>query len=565
MSLTNAMFVGFTGIQSNTVSVSTVGDNLANVNTTAFKSQRTLFETLLYQTVSEGEPPSDTSGGTLPYQIGTGSGVASTQRNFAQGGFDSTGITSDLAINGDGFFVLEDASGTQQFTRDGSFRLDANQQLVSAAGSLVQAFQVNEVGEIQAGTVSELIIPVGSVGEAVETENVVMDGRLDPNTNIAATGAVAESQPLITSTGAAATATTPLTSLVNADGVPLFADGDSLLINGTKGGVSTPVTTFIVGSTGSTLGDLAQHLEAVLGIHTDPATGGTPGVTISDGPEPPAGTLIVSSNAGEINAVELDSASIVNQTGSITGPIAFSTTTPAIGEGITTTFGVFDSIGNLVEVRLRVALESKSDTGTTWRFFAESVGDTDLSPVLGTGTITFDPNGQFVAATGTDISIDRSGVGSVTPLTFSLDLSQLTGLASANGSSRLIMDQQDGAPTGILQDYRIEEDGTVVGLFSNQQERTLGQIALATFVNKEGLIAQSENTYVPGPNSGDAIIDAPQTGMAGTVISGALEQSNVEIAREFINLISASTGISSASRVVRVADDMLQELLLLAR
>ena len=80
MSLTGAMFTGFTGIYSNGVSVDVVGDNLANLNTTSFKSQRTLFETLLYRTVDGGEGPSATSGGTLPFQIGTGTQVSSIQR-----------------------------------------------------------------------------------------------------------------------------------------------------------------------------------------------------------------------------------------------------------------------------------------------------------------------------------------------------------------------------------------------------------------------------------------------------------------------------------------------------
>ncbi len=99
MSLTGAMLTGFTGIKSNGVSVDVVGDNLANVNTTAFKSQRTLFETLLYRTVREGEGPSATSGGTLPEQIGTGSQVASIQRDFRQGGVEGTGFPGDLAID----------------------------------------------------------------------------------------------------------------------------------------------------------------------------------------------------------------------------------------------------------------------------------------------------------------------------------------------------------------------------------------------------------------------------------------------------------------------------------
>jgi len=97
MSLTSAMQVGFTGIQSNSVSVDTVGDNLANANTTAFKGQRTLFETLMYTNLREGTPPGAVLGGTLPEQVGSGSTVAAVQRNFLQGSVGSTGFASDLA------------------------------------------------------------------------------------------------------------------------------------------------------------------------------------------------------------------------------------------------------------------------------------------------------------------------------------------------------------------------------------------------------------------------------------------------------------------------------------
>lgn len=565
MSLSSAMIVGYTGIQSNSVGVDTVGDNLANLNTTAFKSQRTTFETLLYRTISEGEGPSGTSGGTLPRQIGSGSTVASIQRNFAQGSVDTTGVPSDVAVNGQGFFILDGPNGQQLFTRDGAFRLDEAQTLVSAGGAAVRAFQADADGNIQTGALSDLVIPIGSVSDAVATTQVEMDGRLDPNTGIASQAAVLTTQPLTTASGTAATAGTALTDLVDANGLSLFAVGDQLSINAAKGGIAAGPSTFVVGTTGSSLGDLAGHLEAVLGINADPATGGMPGVTVSDGTIFPAGSLVVTSNLGQINAVELSGASIVNTTGAITVPFSFTTSTPALGDGVTTTFGVFDSLGNLNEVRLRLALESKSDSGTTWRFYAESTADTDLSPVLGTGTLAFDPTGRLLGATGTDLAIDRAGVGSQTPLRFALDFSQLRGLATSDGASQLIMDSQNGAPAGVMQAFRIEEDGTVIGLFSNQQEVVLGQLALATFVNNEGLLARSENAFVPGPNSGQPSVVAPLTGIAGSIISGGLEQSNVEIAREFINLISASTGISSASRVVRTADELLQELLLLAR
>jgi flagellar hook protein FlgE len=561
------MLVGFTGINANTTAVDTVGNNLANLNTTAFKGQRTLFETLLYRTVDEGEAPTPTTGGTLPYQIGYGVGVAALQRNFVQGGLESTGFPADLAIEGAGLFILEQPGGEQVYTRDGAFRLDSTNTLVSANGATVQVFAADEAGNIDTGALSDLVIPLGTASQARATTEVTMEGRLDGGTEAASAGAVVESQPLVTSTGAEAADTTALTDLVDEFGAPLFADGDELTINATKGGVSIEEATFLVGATGQTLGDLATHLETVLGINTDPVTGGSPGVTVSAGPEPPAGTLVISSNLGEINAIELDGGSITNRTGAITSPFTFTTTTPAVGGGMgtTTSFNVFDSLGNPVDVRLRLAMESRSQTGTTWRFYAESIGDSDLSPILGTGTLTFDVNGQFVAATGTELSIDRADTGAASPLTFGLDFSSLTGLASADGSSEVSMADQDGAPVGIMTGYEIDPDGTVTGSFSNQQEQVLGQIALATFVNYEGLIARSESTFVPGPDSGDPTVITPQTGTAGVIRSGMLEQSNVEIAREFINLITASTGVSAASRVVRASDELLQELLLLAR
>lgn len=566
MSLTSAMITGFTGIQSNSIGVDTVGDNLANVNTTAFKSQRTTFETLLYRTISEGEAPSSTGGGVLPRQIGSGSTVAAIQRNFTQGGMEATGFQSDLFVDGDGFFVLQQENGQQLFTRDGSFHIDSNQQLVTSNGIAVQVFPADSDGNINTGSLTNLTIPLGSSAQAVSTTEVSMLGRLDPNTNIAGAGSVLSSQTLIIAGGSTATASTRLTDLVDANDVPLFADGDVLSIGGSRGGITIPEATFIVGDTGTTLQDLTAFMEQSLGINTDAALGTTAGITISDGSgDITEGRIIISSNDGEINSVQLDSASIINTTGAITAPFSFTLNENATGEGVTTSFGVFDSLGNLVEVRLRMVLESKSETGSVWRFFAESVEDSDLSPVLGTGIITFDPNGQYVTSEGNNISIDRAGAGSVTPISFSIDFSDMTGLTSSDGFSELKLSSQNGAPTGVMQGYRIDDDGMVVGLFSNQQEENLGQIALATFINNEGLVASSENTFLVGPDAGGPAIVAPLEGRAGFIISGALEQSNVDIAREFINLITFSTGVSSASRVVRAADDLLQELLLLAR
>ena len=566
MSLTSAMLVGFTGINANSVSVDTIGNNLANVNTTSFKSQRTNFETLFYETLSEGTAPNGQSGGTLPRQVGYGVGVASLQRDFGQGSFESTGRRSDLAINGNGFFVLAEVDAEQVFTRDGNFSLDAEQTLVAVSGRPVQVFAADSSGNISTdGDLSGLIIPLGSASQATATAQVVMDGRLDSATSVAAAGSVVISQPLTTAGGTPATASTVLTDLVDVNGLPLFTTDDTLTIQGTKGDITMTPSTFIVGTDGRTVGDLAQHLETALGIDPADQSGLNAGVTIADGTDFPAGTFVLRSNAGLINAVSLDAGSIVNADGVVTSPFSFSTAAEAVGGGVTTSFSVFDSLGNQVDVRVRLALESKTSTGSTWRFFAESVGDSDLSPLVGNGTITFDADGQFVGATGTNLTIDRAGTGAASPLSFTLDFSDLTGLASPDGSSVLLMAEQDGAPAGIMTDYAVDDQGVITAVFSNQKTQVLGQIALATFANVEGLVAMGGNAYSAGPGSGEVVIVAPRTGGSGAIASGQLEQSNVEIAREFINMITASTGVSVAGRVVRVADDLLQELLLIAR
>jgi flagellar hook protein FlgE len=561
MGLTSAMLVGFTGIKSNQYTIDTVGDNVANVNTTAFKNQRALFETVHYTTIADGTAPDGaTQGGTNPRQTGLGSRLAALDRNFEPGSIEGTGSKSDVAIDGDGFLIVEMPDNTQLYTRDGSFRLDAENKLVASNGYVVQGFAADSNGEIVTGALSELTIPLGTESAAVATTLAEFDGNLDAGASLSTRSAESRTAPLLAS-GGAASASTALTSLVDDDGVALFADADVIqLRNIQKGGIDLADGTFVVGTDGSTLGDFATFLQNQMAI--DPslttADGQTPGVTVDD-----TGALVVISNAGEPNAISIDASDIRNETSGRL-PFAFSTT-PATGEGVSTAMVVYDSLGNPVEVRLRASMESRSESGTVWRFFVESTNDTDPSPLLGTGTLTFDQDGQLVASTGTDVTVDQTDAGSATPLSFSLDVSNVTGLNFGNNASSLVLATQDGSPGGTLIDYEINQQGILVGTFSNGRTQQYGQLAVATFRNNAGLTAINDNNYAVGVNSGDARVSAPQVQGAGAIASNSLELSNVDLSREFVNLITASTGFSAASRVVRSADDMLQELLLLAR
>jgi flagellar hook protein FlgE len=562
MGLTSAMLVGYTGIKSNQYTIDTVGDNVANVNTTAFKNQRALFETVYYRTLDPGSAANaaTATGGTNPRQIGYGSQLSALQRSFEQGPIQNTGVKSDVAIDGEGFLIVQNADGTQLYSRDGALDLSDTNELVSKNGFHVLGFPADESGVITPGALGIITVPLGSESAAIATKAAVMEGNLDAAATVATTGAVLQSAALVTS-GGPASGNTRLADLVDADGQPLFTEGDVIGIrNVQKGGADLPAKQFVVGTDGTTLDDFAGYLQNILGI--DPTiptpSGQTPGVTIDA-----SGALVVTANAGEPNAISIDASDIRNDT---SGALPFSfTATPASGEGVTTAFEVFDSLGNPVEVRLRAAVEKRDNTGTTWRFFAESASATGSTPLVGTGTLTFDQNGQLVASTGTDLNLNVDNNGSATPLAFTLDVTGVTGLNFGAGTSTMVLATQDGRPGGTLMDYAIDGEGVIKGTFSNGAVRDFGQLALATFRNPEGLVAQSENLYAVGANSGEAAVVTPGTQGAGSIQGQSLELSNVELAREFINLISASTGFSAASRVVRSADDMLQELLLLAR
>ena len=561
MGLTSAMNTAVTGLQTSQVMLETIGDNIANVNTTAFKSNRVDLESQFSLTLRDATAPGDVLGGTNPVQIGLGSAVGAIQRSFVQGSINPTGNNTDLAIQGQGFFVLEDADGAQLYTRDGAFTLDANSQLVSRDGLLVQAFAADANGEVDSsGAVGSVTIPLGALKLARATSEVSVGGNLNAAASVATAGTVVTSDALITATGVA-TAATALTTLVDAQGNALFADGDLVTLGGaTKGGFTLPgEEQFTIGTDGTTVQDFMTFMEGALAINTDAALGENAGVTLDA-----AGQMVIAGNFGESNALEIEAGDIVNTTQG-TVPFAFTQTSAAAGEGLTMQLDLFDSLGGPVSARLRLALESKSNAGTTWRFYAESVDDSDVSKVLGTGTVSFDPNGQFIGVTGNELSIDRVDSGAASPLAFTVDFTGATGLSNGSGSSTFTQLDQDGLPEGTLQDFAVDEEGFIIGTFSNAHQQVLGKVAVATFVNPQGLKLATDNNYVLTANSGDANITAPKESNAGAIKPGSLESSNVDLAREFIGLINASTGFSANSRVITTADELLQELLLIAR
>lgn len=558
MGLTTAMYTGLSGMNVNQTRIDTIGNNIANVNTTAFKGSRTLFQSQLSRLLSAGNGPSATSGGVNPTQVGLGAVVAATQRDMTSGSVETTGLNSDAAIQGSGFFIVQRPNGQQAYTRDGSFSVDTGNRLVTTDGFTVRGYGVDSNFSVIPGVLTDITIPRGSLTLARASQTVTMDGDLSAGGTIATQGSTTASQNMVDGGGGQAAAGTALTDLRSATavGTPLFAAGDSITVSGmTRGGAVLPDRTFVVGADGNTLGDFAGWLQGAALIDTSAGVPGTPGVTVENG------QLVIRSNAGESNALALNANTVRNATGSSL-PFAFTETAAANGSGIGSAFTVYDSLGNTVNVAATYTLESLAATGPVWRYYLSAPDGNGNLQTIGTGTVTFDNNGNFVSASGNQFNLDRTGTGATSPQQITLDFSNVNGLSTL--SSELVS-TQDGYPTGTLIDFGIGQDGTINGTFSNGLNRPLGQIALASFANPLGLLADSDNLYTEGPNSGTPLVTTPGAGPAGQLLGGALELSNVDLSREFIGLITSSAAFQASSRVISTSSDMLDQLLLIVR
>jgi flagellar hook protein FlgE len=563
MGLTSALFTGLSGLNVNQSWMDVVGNNIANTNTVAFKASQVSFSPQFYTDDQPGSAPDANFGGTNPSQSGLGAQVAAITQDFTPGSISPTGVDTDMAINGTGFFVVNSDAG-EQYTRDGSFSLNSSNQLVNNSGDYVQGYGADTNGNIIQGSLQNLTIPLGQTTEAKATQNAVMQGNLNAGGNVATGSTILTSQPMTTVGGTAPTAATNLVDLLSTavPPAPVVNAGDVLTLAGTSGSRQLPSTTLTVTPT-TTVSDLQNFINEGLGINTTVSEPGnpTPGTTLQT--TGTTGQLTIIGNTGTENALTLGATGITDSNGA--DPFTMSNgsdgafTSDPTGESTHTTVQAYDSLGNPVNIDLTTVLESKSDTGETWRFYASSVDNTGAAgPVIGSGTLNFNNDGVLQSSTGTTLTISRTGSGAGTPVVMNLNFSGVTSLAST--TSNLVMGSQDGSPIGTLSAFSVGQDGTITGSFTNGLTKTLGQVAIANFNNPQGLVDEGKNIYQTGPSSGSAIVGVPGT-VGGVIQAGALEQSNVDISKEFVNMIIASTGFSASSRVITTSNDMLTQLL----
>ena len=236
-----------------------------------------------------------------------------------------------------------------------------------------------------------------------------------------------------------------------------------------------------------------------------------------------------------------------------------------------TTFTVYDELGGSHEVRLAFVKTEKNEY-TLYIVDKDRIADVPAneSPHV----IEFDSNGKIKSEEDSDGDASPIMTLSISPkdgdllpngargFTFKIDFSELTQFANESDASAYHI---SGYKQGGLLDFAVDSNGVITGYFSNGQMRPIGQVALANFRNPAGLEKTGNNLYRTSPNSGEPMIGYPGTGGRGALNPGALEMSNVDLSREFTNMITTQRGFQANSRIITTSDEMLQEVVNMKR
>ncbi|MCH7962706.1 MAG: flagellar hook protein FlgE [Bacteroidetes bacterium] len=554
MALSLSLFTGFSGLRNHQGMLDIVGNNIANVSTLGFKRSRILFSDALNQFVRSGSRPTDSNGGTNPFQVGLGVKVSSIDRNWTQGSLINTGITTDLALQGPGLFILK-SNGNNLYTRAGSFQFDANGQLVSSQNGAIVQGKIAVDGLIPSGNnLEDIIIDTNMKIPAVATTEVNWGGNLESDSVLTRTEEVIQKGNIDSDL--------PGPFLVNSTIYNDFGDSYDFVLTYTK--TANPNEY-----------DLAWEV----------FDSSNPPVSVGSGSISP----IQFEDDGNRNFV-MDAASIalfdgVNNRVNLVNEnldFVFDSTTSTQNTSATTlsisadedrepnivsgSINVFDSLGNshLVTVKFTKIGDNQ------WLYVASVPGSSTASgnEESLTGTILFNSDGSISPGniTPSDPHLTFDPKGGADTLNVGLNFgTDFDGLTQTSSDSKILALSQDGAASAVLNDIQIDQYGNINGIFSNGTSRTLAQLMVANFANVQSLSSVGENMFSAQPNSGDVIISTLGAESGTVVQSGALEQSNVDLSAEFIEMIIAQRGFQANARVITTADTILQETINLVR
>lgn len=526
-----SMFSAISGLKNHQLFMDVIGNNIANVNTTGFKQSRVTFQDILSQTVRDGSSPQPPRSGTNPAQVGLGTVIASVDTVQTQGTFQASGKNTDMAIQGDGYFIMDGGANGQVYTRDGAFDIGLDGSLNNPSNGLrVVGWQADAAGVVNtAGALTTINIPIGQGMENRVSTTATVTGNLnqDPMSSDYAASNSAGGPLSVTGTSTStAVAITPYRITL----------GDAAQTGGVNATTGAATAIRVQKWTGAGWGDLA----GTAGAYTDLTTN-----TFTDAGQTFTVAAARGNRIGDMYYTNAK-ASDVTLYDSLGEPYAVRTVlqkTPAFAAGVVTGPRDWQTVSSVQSAATPPAV-ARIQTGANNLVFDAS----GKVATGGTGTIALTTAGGTITNGAADMAI-------------TVDFSAIT---QFSGTSDIVQ-TTNGAQAGTLSTFSIGQSGDVTGIYSNGLKRTLGTIALASFQNPAGLVKQGGNVYSLGTNSGNPRVGTPNTNGRGTVATGFLEASNVDLAQQFTDMIRAERGFQANSRVISTSDNILQELVNLKR
>ncbi len=566
-----SMYSGVSGLKTHQTKMDVIGNNIANVNTVAYKSSSITFSELMYQTTQKSSGPNDLTGtgGTNARQIGLG--VQSAAINTAissQGATQTTGNPFDICITGQSFFIVSDGNDNY-FTRAGAFTVDAVGNLVMTSnGYNVMGWGVDDTtGTIRKDTVEPLRIMSAEklVCEPEATEKSYVSGIMDKNDEDAATEAGrALSLSFYDNLGYSYTAKFSVHSTLD-DGV-YYVQLDDVLSKGTDGKMHS-ITEQYPGTVLSDIVNIGTTFEANVSVAKSmlptasvPSVGTiryvsdatTDPVTMTDWALPTTTAAPVTVNMKE------DGTTIDSVTWDFTGGMDAT-----MQKQLKDIYGFSDAdLASLKKVTIN---------------YADGTLTIDRKEVKGS-KLTYDTNnGYFRDIDGEKfITMDfATTLPDGTPMEKFSDIEMdwsASNMYNNSGTSTITAVSGDtkglgtGRRLGNMSGITVQTNGMIYASYDNGMTQLLGQIAVAEFANAAGLEKAGENLYSASLNSGEFDgVGVDITASGGYMTTGVLEMSNVDLSAEFTEMITTQRGFQANSRIITVSDTMLEELVNLKR
>ena len=571
MSLFGALFSGVSGLGAQGTSMGVIADNITNISTIGYKTTQTNFKTLV------------TVASTASSYAPGGVQAAPQQLIDRQGLLQSSVSPTDLAINGNGFFVVNELAsptatqGSYLYSRAGSFTKDESGNLKNSAGFFLQGWPVNAATGLIPSNRSDLtelntVNIEGIAGTASKTSTVALQA------NLKASQAVTATLPTDVTTLAALPPTDDLTTAPAS-----LAAGTTIVI--TTGGSTVNATFTLAAAPASaatnnfnTLTELAALINSTNGLSA--TIGGTSTAATLTVKGPADETMTV---AGTAAATLFGAASTVTAATYLASTATTNMASAAITPDFERSVAVFDSKGGSHTLTFGFL---KNTPANEWlvEVYIEPSSEIDAAAANGQGL-----NGLIAAGTikfGTDGSVDTSAFTTTIPTATETLTTALTvpwaatlgvaaqtvtinwgtddttdGLTQFDADSSLVSTTVNGAIFGDLANITVSDLGVVTAVFENGVTKAIYQLPVATFSNVAGLQARSGNAYQETDLSGTFNLNEASIGGSGLIAPSTLESSTVDLAEEFAKMIVTQRAFSAATRVITTADDMLSELI----